>query len=48
LTPFCPEQHNARRVKSASSDKTAPLTFFPLGENCEGFTRKQPLIKNKD
>jgi trimeric autotransporter adhesin len=34
-------------VKSASSDKP-PLTFFPLGENCEGFARKQPSIKNKD
>jgi hypothetical protein len=35
-------------VKSASSDKPLPLTFFPLGKNCEGFTRNNHAIKNKD
>ena len=36
LTPLCPEQHNAACVKSASSDKSPPLTFFPLGETAKG------------
>jgi hypothetical protein len=42
-----PRAARSWRVKFASSDKP-PLTFFPLGENCEGFNRKQPTIKNKD
>jgi hypothetical protein len=37
----------SRLVIPIGIDKTAP-DILPAGRNCEGFTRKQPSIKNKD
>jgi hypothetical protein len=47
LTPSCPEPHDIGAL-SLPAAINRPLTFFPLGENCEGFTRKESLIKTKD
>jgi hypothetical protein len=47
LTPSCPEPHDIGAL-SVPAAINRPLTFFPLGENCEGFTRKESLIKTKD
>src|SRR5262249_5793140 len=46
LTPSRLKRHD-HGASSLPAAINAPLTFFPLGKNCEGFTRKQTSIKNK-
>jgi hypothetical protein len=41
LTPTA-DDHAA---SSLPAEVTGPLTFFPLGENCEGFTRNNHQSK---
>ena len=47
LTLPCSKPQDTACVKAASSDKPPPLTFFPLGKNCDGF-HSQTTIKDKN